>query len=345
MKIFFDVSGGDYPFEAIKGVLLALNNIKDLTAIIAGKEDFINKSLKQLSQQKQFANYDKDRLVIINCTEEITNDDKPTDAIRTKKDSSMVKGFDLLKNDPEVIAFVSAGSTGAILTGGFMKIGRIRGVSWPATCPILPTEAGTPVLLMDSGANMDCKPINLLHFAIMASKYYEVMFDKKEPRIALASVGVEEEKGNELVKQTLPLIKQLPINYVGNMESRDLLSGNYDAVITDGFAGNVMLKSTEGSVAIIIKMIKNALKNGSLCAKIGGLLIKKTLKNMLKSFDYTNYGGAPLLGIKKIVIKAHGDSKAKSFLKCAEQAIKLYSSGCYEAIENEVAKINLEIQE
>ena len=342
MKIIFDAYGGDDSLETVKGAILTVKTISNLTVILSGKQEELTRQIEELKKQKEFANFDESRLEILNATEVITNDDKPTEAIRTKKDSSLVKALDKLKLDEEVLAVVSAGSTGAVLSGGFMKIGRLKGVSRPALCPVLPTKKGTPVMLMDSGANMDCKPQNLVHFAIIAKQYYESMFGVENPRIALLSVGVESEKGNELVKTTYPLFEKLPINFVGNMEARDALSGDYDIIITDGFAGNVLLKSCEGAISTIVGLLKQTLKTGGLGTKIGGLLIKKPLKKMLKTFDYSNYGGSPFLGIKKIVIKAHGNSKAKSFVECARQAIKLSESKCYEKIEQSLASLNID---
>lgn len=340
MKIIFDTCGGDNPLEIVKGAILTIKNISDITVVLCGREEQLKSQINELKSEKEYSLFDENRLEIINASQEITNDDKPTEAIRTKKDSSLVKSLDLLKQDESVLAVVSAGSTGAVLSGGFMKIGRIKGVSRPALCPILPTKKGTPVMLMDSGANMDCKPINLVHFAIIAREYYSSMFGNNNPRIALLSVGVESEKGNELVKSTYPIFEKLPINFVGNMEARDALSGDYDIIITDGFAGNVLLKSCEGAVSTIVGLLKSTLKTGGLGTKIGGLLIKKPLKKMLKTFDYSNYGGSPFLGIKKIVIKAHGNSKAKSFVECTKQAIKLSQSKCYEKIENALANLS-----
>lgn len=343
MKIVLDAFGGDNaPREVIKAAIMGINNFPDLTVILTGNEEIINQNLKEIAIKKEFANFDKSRLEIVNCTEVITNDDKPTEAIRMKKDSSLVKGFDLLKQQDDVIGIISGGSTGAVLTGGFMKIGRIKGVSRPALCPVLPTIKGTPTLLIDCGANMDTKPINLLHFAVIGSNYYKSVFKVENPRVALLSVGTEDEKGNELVKTTFPLMKKLPINFVGNMEARDFLSGDYDVVVTDGFAGNTLLKGSEGAVLTIVSLLKQTIKNGSLKTKIGGALIKKPLKNMLKVFDYSNHGGSPFLGIKKIVIKAHGSSKAKSFYECIKQALEINSTTCFKDIEDSIQNLNLE---
>lgn len=346
MKIILDAFGGDYaPLEIVKGAILGLKDFKDVSIVLTGDQNKINDCINQLSTQKEYSNLDASRLEIVNATEVITNYDKPTEAIRTKKESSLVKGLDYLKTNDDAIAIISAGSTGAVLTGGFMKIGRLKGVSRPALCPIIPTKTGNPVVLIDCGANMDSKPINLLHFALIGSNYYTAMFGKKNPRVALLNVGTEDEKGNELVKKTYPYMKNLPINFVGNMEARDFLSGDYDVVVTDGFAGNTLLKASEGAILTIVDLLKQTIKSGSLKSKIGGLLIKKPLKNMLKTFDYSNHGGSAFLGLKKIVIKAHGNSKAKSIKASIEQAIKLYNSNCFETISYAIENTKIELDE
>lgn len=341
MKVVLDAFGGDNaPREIIKGAILAINQFDNLTVVLSGDEQIINQQLEQLKQE--YGSFDNSRLEILHAPEIITNDDKPTEAIRTKKESSLVKALDLLKKDDDVIATISAGSTGAILTGGFMKIGRLKGVSRPALAGTLPSLNGNPIILMDCGANMDCKPINLVHFGIMGNEYYKSMFEVQNPTVALLSVGTEDEKGNELVKSTLPVMKTLPINFVGNMEARDFLSGNYQIVVADGFAGNTLLKSSEGAILSLVSLLKTTIKQGSLSTKIGGALIKKPLKNMLKKFDYSNYGGSPLLGLKKTVIKAHGSSKAKSIVECIKQAIMLAETNCNAQIEEKISTINME---
>ena len=268
----------------------------------------------------------------------------PTVAIKTKTNSSLVKAFESLKNDESVLGMVSAGSTGAVLTGGFLKVGRIKGVSRPALAPVLPTLKGTPVILIDSGANMDCKPINLIHFALMASKYTESMFGIKNPRIALLSVGTEDHKGNDLVKKTFPYLKQLPINFVGNMEARDLLSGNYDVVVADGFAGNVALKTCEGTLLTLMEILKSDIKSHTL-SKLGYVFMKGTFKRLKSKFDYNKYGGSPFLGINKIVIKCHGSSKAESFYQSIKQAYTLGQSNLIQNISTSVNNIDIKVEE
>mgnify|MGYP002521070832 FL=1 len=337
-KVVIDGFGGDNaPVEVIKGVKKALDNISDLAVVITGDEQ------KLLTLAKENG-IDLNRLIIVNAPDIISNDDVPTVAIKTKTNSSLVKAFESLKNDASVLGMVSAGSTGAVLTGGFLKVGRIKGVSRPVLAPVLPTLKGTPVILTDSGANMDCKPINLIHFALMANKYAESMFGIKNPRIALLSVGTEDHKGNDLVKKTFPYLKQLPINFVGNMEARDLLSGDYDVVIADGFAGNVALKTCEGTLQTLLGILKSDIKSHTL-SKLGYVFMKGTFKRLKSKFDYNKYGGSPFLGINKIVIKCHGSSKAESFYQSIKQAYTLGQSNLIQNISTSVNNIDIKVEE
>ena len=314
MKVLVDAYGGDNaPQEIVNGALLALYKYPDLQITLVGKED----PLKDILAQKS---YDKTRLNIIPASEVIDCDDSPVSAIRTKKDSSIVVSLDNLKTG-EYAGLVSAGSTGAVLSGAVLKLGRINNVSRPALAPLLPTKNGGRVMLIDSGANMDCKPINLCHFALMGSTFMKTMFGIETPRVALLSVGTEDAKGNQLVLDTFGMLKGLDINFVGNMEARDALSGEYDVIVADGFAGNVLLKSMEGALKNMMGVIKQALTS-SLKTKLGALLIKKSLKKELKKYDYEQYGGAPLLGTKYLVFKSHGSSKAKQILASIEQIVE-----------------------
>lgn len=345
MKVILDAFGGDYaPNAIVSGAILSLQEFKDVEIVLSGDEEKIKQELEKIKEEQDFG-FDESRLHILDAKDVITNNDKPTEAIRTKKDSSLVKGLELLKIDDDAVALISAGSTGAVLTGGFMKIGRLKGLSRPALCPFVPTKKGTPALLIDCGANMDCKPINLLHFAVMGSNYYTAMTGVENPRVALLSVGTEDEKGNDLVKKTAPYMRELPINFVGNMEARDFLSGDYDVIVSDGFAGNTLLKASEGAILTIVDLLKSTIKTSGLRGKVGGLLIKKPLKKMLKTFDYSNYGGSPFLGLKKTVIKAHGNSKANSIKECVRQAIKFSESDCNAKIQSSLENLQIKIEE
>ena len=263
---------------------------------------------------------------VVNATEVIETGEHPVNAIRKKKDSSIVKALGLVKSG-EADAFVSAGNSGAILVGGQTIVGRIKGVERPPFAPLIPTAAGVS-LLLDSGANVDARSSHLVQWARMGSIYMENVMGVKNPRVAIVNVGVEEEKGNALVKETFPLLKECPdINFIGSIEAREIPNGGADVIVCDAFVGNVILKLYEGVGSVLIKSVKKGLMS-SLKSKIGALLIKDALKSTLKSFDASEYGGAPMLGLKGLVVKTHGNAKAKevttSILQCRkfkEQAI------------------------
>lgn len=334
VKVLLDAFGGDNaPIAPIEGALQAIAIQDDLHVVLFGDEAKINEVLKGKK-------YNKEQISIVNATEVITNDDTPTVAIRQKSDSSIVKAFNYLKENDDAIALVSAGSTGAVLTGAFMKLGRIKGVSRPAVCPILPTVKGGVVAICDSGANVECDPINLVHFAIMANAYIKNTYGIYQPKVALLNVGTEENKGDALRKETYAMLKSLPeINFVGNMEARDLLSGEVDIVICDGFSGNVLLKSTEGAILNLLDALKTDIKS-SISSKIGYLFMRKTFKRLKNKLDYNNYGGAVFLGCKKLVIKGHGSSKTASFRQCLLQAYNMNKADVVNAIDKGIVEYN-----
>lgn len=315
MNIVIDGMGGDNaPKAIVEGCIQALSEFADLNIILTGKEIEIKKYL---------GNFKDKRLQIVNCTEVIENTEVPTVAIKQKTNSSLVVAFDVLK-EKKADALISAGSTGAILIGGFLKIGRIKGISRPALAPIMPTKEGNGVLLIDCGANVDTKPANLLDFAIMGSCYMKI-FGIEKPRVALLSVGDEEGKGNELTKEAYNLLSNCPeINFIGNREARDLLSGNIDVMVSDGFSGNVALKASEGAVSLAMSEIKTAF--GGFLGKCAGLLIAKKLKKIKTKLDYNKYGGSMFLGCKEIVIKSHGSSKPETVYMAIKQARNIYES-------------------
>lgn len=334
MKIVIDAKGGDYaPDEVVEGAILASKTLKDVSFVLFGDEQKIKDIL--ISE-----NVDMKRFEIVDAQEEIYNDESPTMAIKTKKQSSMVLAFDRLKSDDDVCGMISAGSTGAILTGAILKIGRVPGVSRPSLCPLIPTASGGKVLLIDSGANMDCKPINLCHFAIMGSIYMKSMEKISKPRVALLNVGTEDKKGNELCHTVFPMLKELDINFVGNMEARDILSGKYDVVVADGFSGNVLLKGVESAFEIMMKEIKIGAQQ-NIKTKLGALLMKKALKNIKKKYDYNNVGGSMLLGAKKLIVKAHGSSKREAICSCCKQIASLHSFGLNDQIQNAIENANI----
>lgn len=332
MKIVVDAFGGDYaPKEVVDGCIKALNNNPKLNLVLAGDKDQITKQL----QESMFAS---DRLDIIHAPDVISNNESPAMAVRRKTKASIVVAYDYLKTNDDAIGLVSAGSTGATLTGAILKLGRIQGVSRPALAPLLPTLAGSPVMLLDVGANVDCKPVNLLHFALMANEYMKSI-GVSEPKVALLNVGTEDEKGSEMVKEAFELLKnEANINFVGNIEAREVLKGNVDIVVTDGFAGNVCLKTIEGTVELLMTLIKNEIKASTwskICYAMG---LKKPFKNVKAKMDYKKYGGAPLLGVSKVVIKCHGNSRADNIASAIEQAISLHKSKMIENISKAVEK-------
>ncbi len=328
MKVVVDGFGGDFaPVEVVEGAILAVKQNKNLTVVLTGDKEKLEKVIAGRNE----------RIEIVDAKDAITNDDQPTLAIRQKKDSSLVRAFDLLKDNDDVIGLVSAGSTGAVLTGAILKIGRIKGVSRPALCSILPTVVeNKSVMICDCGANVDCKSEHLLHFAVMASSYYSIMNDVENPKVALLNNGAEEHKGNELTKTVYPLMKNLPINFVGNAEAREVMTGDVDVIVTDGFAGNVLLKATEGVASGMSKMIKKEAKKNPF-AMIGALLMGK-FRGLKAKMDINKYGGAPFLGCKKLVVKTHGSANRLNFCNTILQVVKLHEKGLNEQIESFVSK-------
>ena len=340
ITVVLDAYGADYsPTEPVKGAILAVKENADLHVTITGKKDEIKKVLVENKA-------DLNRFTIIDATDVITNLDVPTVAIKQKTESSLYKAIEEVRTNNDVYGLVSGGSTGAVLTGAFLRIGRIRGVSRPALWPILPTiYDDRQVALVDSGANIDCKPINLVHFAIMGNAYVKNVLKVSNPRVALLSNGTEDKKGNDLVHTTFPVLKEMPeINFIGNMEARDLLFGDVDLVVTDGFAGNVLLKSTEGAISAFQKILKSKVKK-SLTALVGAIFMKKVFKQLKQKLDYNNRPGAVLLGTKKVVVKAHGSAKANCFKECILQVVKMAEANICKIIEEEVSKVEVNINE
>ena len=338
IKIIVDCFGGDRSPQAnIEGAVRALNENNDLYLILSGDEDILKEELKNYQ-------YDNTRIEFLDAKEVISCNDKPTEAIRQKKESSLVKALELLHKDESVKGLVSLGSTGAILAGSVMRIGRIPGVKRPAFCPILPTMNQSIVGVCDSGANVDCEPFYLQQFALMGSLYMERAFGKTNPRVALLNIGTEEEKGDQRSKEAYQLLKNTPsINFVGNMESRDVLSGDYDLIVCDGFSGNVLIKSVEGTGLELLKLLKKTLTS-SFKTKMGALLIKKEVMKIKDFMDYNNYGGAVMLGVKKNIIKAHGSSKASAVYHCINQAYNMEKNHLIEVIQEEIGKLNTETE-
>lgn len=307
-----DAMGGDNaPGEIIKGVVDAVSQNDNIVVKLVGQEAVISEELKQYT-------YREGAIEAVNATEIIETGEPPVMAIRRKKDSSIVVALNLVKKG-EADAFISAGSTGAILVGGQLIVGRIKGVDRPPLAPLIPTKKGVS-LLIDCGANVDARPAHLVQFAKMGSIYMENVLGVKNPKVAIVNIGAEEEKGNMLVKETFPLLKDCPdINFVGSVEARDIPSGDVDVIVTEAFVGNVILKLYEGMGSTLMGMIKQGMM-ANLRSKLGALLVKPALKKTLKKFDASEHGGAPMIGLNGLVVKTHGSAKAKevcnSILQC-----------------------------
>ena len=326
-KVVVDIFGADHsPHEIVAGVVLALDRIKDVNLILSGSQPVIEAELKK------YNDVNLSRIEIIDCKEVITNHDTPTVAIKQKLDSSLVKALERTKADEDVAGMVSAGSTGAVLVGGIFKVGRIKGISRPTLCPMLPTAAGGHVALVDGGSNVDCKPEFLAQFALMGSIFMQSVWGVENPRVGLVNVGTEDKKGNDLTHATFDILKTMDkINFAGNMEARDAVSGNYDVLVADGFVGNVLLKSVEGTALMIMKKLKETIME-SPKAKFGALFMKGAFKKFKNMMDYSQLGGAPFLGIEKILIKSHGSSKAPSIAASIQQVVDMDRANLIEKI-------------
>ena len=312
INVAVDAMGGDNaPVEIVKGVVEAVQANDHVKVYLTGQEEIVRKELEKYT-------YPEEQIEVVNATEVIETAEPPVMAIRRKKDSSIVKALNLVK-DGTCDAYVSAGSTGATLVGGQVIVGRIKGVERPPLAPLIPTEKGC-ALLIDCGANVDARPSHLVQFAKMGSVYMESVMGIKNPRVGIVNIGAEEEKGNALVKETYPLLKNCPdIHFIGSVEARDIPAGAADVIVCEAFVGNVILKMYEGVGRSLLHKVKEGMMS-SLRSKIGALLVKPALKETLKAFDLEQYGGAPLLGLKGLVVKTHGSSKAveikNSILQC-----------------------------
>lgn len=330
MKIIVDCFGGDNcPDAAVKGAVLALEEDKELSVALCGDEDKIQAVLNTLS-------YDQSRISIIDAKDVITNEDKPIDAIRNKENSSMVVALNAVKSD-EYAGVVSSGNTGALLTGSTLIVGRIKGVSRATLAPAMPTLiSGKYTILCDAGANVDCKASMLKEFAIMGSIYAKKAFGIENPTIGLLNNGAEEEKGNALTKEAYQVLKESNLNFVGNIEAQDYTSGKVDVIVADGFDGNVGLKATEGAAKAIMTLLKQGITNGGIKAKIGYLLLKPILKHIKGFLSTDTVGGAIFLGVKKVVVKAHGSSGEIPFKATILQAHRMAKGNLVSLIEDGV---------
>ncbi|MGV3024698.1 phosphate acyltransferase PlsX [Clostridium thermobutyricum] len=333
MKIAIDGMGGDHaPSAVVQGVVEAVKIYDDIEVYITGPEDKIREELNK-------NNYNGDKIKIINANEVIGTNEHPVMALRRKKDSSIVKALNLVKSG-ECDAIISAGSTGAFLAGCTLIVGRIKGVERPALAPIMPGRNGS-FMVIDSGANVDCKPNYLVQFANMGSIYYESVFNKKSPTVGLVNIGAEEEKGNELTKETHKLLKEEKhLNFIGNVEPREIPSGETDVLVCDGFVGNTVLKLYEGAALNLLGIIKDSIMSASFMPKMGAMLLKPVFKKLKVKFDYKEVGGAPFLGVDGICIKAHGSSDGKAFKNAIKQTRIFYSSDVIGKIKKEISENN-----
>ena len=330
--------GDNAPKASIKGAVKAVKEIQSEIVLI-GNEEIINKKIKELYGKDSISEI-SDRLTIKNATETIEMEDVPTQAIKHKKDSSMVVGFNMLKAD-EGDVFISAGNSGALLTGATLLVGRIKGVDRPAIAPMLPSYK-KGLMLVDAGANTNCKPINLLQFAEFANIYLKKIYNIEKPAIGLLNIGTEETKGNDLMKESYKLLKEKSndygMNFIGNVEGREAFSGEVDAVVTDGFTGNIFLKTVEGFGKLVKRSLTESLKKNFL-STLGAIPALPGIKRFSKTMDYKEYGGALFLGVKKPVVKAHGSSDEYLFYFTIKQAEKFAESKAVEILKEEFEKI------
>mgnify|MGYP000208696652 FL=1 len=336
-RVALDAMGGDNaPGEIVKGAVEAVQRRDDIKILLTGKEEVLKKELSAYT-------YPKEQIEIVNATEVIETAEPPVKAIRGKKDSSIVVAMKMVKKG-EADAFVSAGSSGAILVGGQVIVGRIKGVERPPLAPLIPTMKGVS-LLIDCGANVDARPSHLVQFAKMGSIYMEHVVGKKNPTVGIVNIGAEEEKGNALVKETFPLLKNCrDINFIGSVEARDIPYGAADVIVSEAFVGNVILKLYEGVGGALTKKIKAGMMT-SLRSKIGALLVKPALKATLKDFDASEYGGAPLLGLNGLVVKTHGSSTSKEVCNSIIQCVTFKNQQINEKIRESIQSAQEEKKE
>lgn len=327
-RIVVDAMGGDYaPAEPVKGAVDAVSGMKNIKVLLVGQKDAVEEELKKYD-------YPKDQIEVIHAEEVIETAEPPVNAIRKKKQSSIVIGMNMVKHK-EADAFVSAGSSGAILVGGQVIVGRIKGIERPPLAPLIPTEKGVS-LLIDCGANVDARASHLVQFAKMGSLYMEHVVGVEKPRVAIVNIGAEDDKGNALVKETLPLLRECTdINFVGSIESRDIPKGEVDVIVCEAFTGNCILKLYEGLSTTLISVIKKGLMS-TLTSKIGAALALPALKDTLKAFDATQYGGAPLLGLNGLVVKTHGSAKSIEIKNAIYQCVTFKEQDINEKIKKNI---------
>ena len=330
VRIAVDAMGGDHaPGEIVRGAVAAASERKDISVFLVGKEQEIGDILSALT-------YDTERVTVVDAPEVIETGEAPVMAIRNKKNSSLVRAMYMVK-EGKCDAYVSAGSTGAILVGAQTIIGRIKGISRAPLAPLIPTEKGN-ALLIDCGANVDARPAQLVQFAKIGSIYMENIARIRHPKVALVNIGAEEEKGNALVRETFPLLKNCPdINFIGNIEARDIPTGGADVIVCEAFTGNIILKMYEGVAGSLMRVMKDAMTKTTR-GKLGGLLVKPSLKDALREYDMSRYGGAPMLGLNGLVVKAHGSSDAKTFQNAVLHCAVFHETRVGEKIFNQLSE-------
>lgn len=334
-KIILDAMGGDNaPRATVEGAVLALENDKDLYLILTGRQNDIEAELKKYK-------YDKNRLEIVDCPDVIEMNDIPTEAVK-RKQSSLMAAYWMLKKRDDICGLVTAGSTGATIVGGQLILGRIRGIKRPALCPAIPNSRGGVTLLVDCGANAECKPVMLCQFAILGSAYAQAAFGIKNAKVGLLNNGTEEHKGDTLRQETYKIMSGMKdINFVGNVEGRDITIGECDVVVSDGFSGNVALKSIEGCGKLVLGIMKKELSS-SFSTKLGYLFIRKAIKRMRARLDFDKVGGALLLGLKKPVVKSHGSSKPVTIANSIANAASIYRGNLIGSVETLLESANLD---
>ena len=338
-----DAMGGDFaPKVNVDGAIDALREFPDVEIVLVGPQELVNRTIGEYADQ-QAADGVKDRLAVVDAPEVITTEEHPVMALRRKQNSTFCVGMDMVRRK-EAQAFVSAGSTGALMAGSMFKIGRIKGIDRPALAALIPVP-GRPMLLVDAGANVDCKPNWIVQFAMMGSVYMQKVMGVETPDVGLLNIGVEDAKGNEQTQKACALMrKEQPFRFIGSVEARDALGGQCDVLATDGFAGNVLLKNTEGVVSMLFKLLKGGLLSTTK-GKVAALLAKDTFRQLKSSFDSTEVGGAPLLGVEGAVVKAHGNSNARAMFCAIRQARTMVNTGVVELIREGVLKLNVAEEE
>ena len=328
MKIAIDGMGGDNaPSEIVSGVVKALEEFKDIEFYITGPEDAIKKEISK-------NNYNGNNIIVVDAKEVITTNEHPVMAVRRKKDSSLCKALNLVK-EGTCDAVISAGSTGAFLAGCTFIVGRIKGIKRPALAPVMPGKNGS-FIIVDAGANVDSKPEYLVQFAHMGKEYYKGVLNGENPSVGLVNIGEEAEKGNDLTKETFKLLSEEKLNFIGNIEPRDITKGDVNVIVCDGFVGNTILKMYEGTASTIMKVIKEEVMATGITSKVGALLLKPVFKSIANRFDYKEYGGAPFLGVDGICIKAHGSSDARAFKSAIKQAKIFYDNKVLDKIKENI---------